>query len=357
MKLHKSLIRAFKMVIHSKLRSWLTIIGIVIGVASVISIVALGAGMQASLESQMGDFGTDFITLTAGFSRSTTFTGSGGARMRDIPQTTSTNEEDDPKLTRTDTMILNTISDIDKLSSQISGRVDITYMGQDGSLTLTGIDPLVFSDFINANIYKGRPLGPSDNNVVVIGKTLALTYFENEIAINKMITINDNSYRVVGILDDDSRNIYMPLKMAFFVIEDKEIDVYDSIIIKVSDEERINEIQANIESKLLISRHVTDKNKDFTLTSNQALQETRAEMMNSLSLFLTAIAGVSLLVGAVGIANTMFTSVLEKTKAALLSSENNLRLANEKTEDLTIKKLTHGNPTMKAKFDELNYNE
>lgn len=69
MKLSKCLKHAFNMVLHSKLRSWLTIIGIVIGVAAVIAIVSLGEGLEQSLTEQMGDMGGDIITITPGFSR------------------------------------------------------------------------------------------------------------------------------------------------------------------------------------------------------------------------------------------------------------------------------------------------
>ena len=71
---------------------------------------------------------------------------------------------------------------------------------------------------------------------------------------------------------------------------------------------------AKIENKLMLVRHVTAKTKDFSLSSSKLMQETRSEMMSSINSFLVAIAAVSLIVGAVGIANTMFTSVLEKTK-------------------------------------------
>jgi putative ABC transport system permease protein len=90
MKLLKTLKHAFNMVIHSKLRSWLTIIGIVIGVASVIAIVSLGEGMQSSLTSQLGDLGGDIVTLTAGYSSGRTF---GPGRSHDLSSSSGATEE------------------------------------------------------------------------------------------------------------------------------------------------------------------------------------------------------------------------------------------------------------------------
>ena len=129
-----------------------------------------------------------------------------------------------------------------------------------------------------------------------------------------MVTIEDNVFRVVGILDDRSTSIYMPISMAYQVITDKENGVYDTIIIKVTDEDRIDEIINKTQKKLINIRHVTGKTKDFSISSNAQMQATRSAMMSSMNNFLIAIAAVSLIVGAVGIANTMFTSVLEKTK-------------------------------------------
>lgn len=106
----------------------------------------------------------------------------------------------------------------------------------------------------------------------------------------------------------------MPIQMAYQVIEDKKTDVYDSITVKIRNEEQLDETIAKIENKLMAVRHVTNKTRDFSIASSKQMREARAETMSSMTAFLAALAAVSLIVGAVGIANTMFTSVLEKTK-------------------------------------------
>jgi len=288
----------------------LTILGIVIGVASVITIMSLGDGMQSSMESQLGGLGGDILTLTAGQSR-----GSSMGRMgSDSGSSSSSASEDEVVLDLKDVLTLKNIPDIDSFDTQISGTVEVSYLRKSGSVKLTGVDQKVWSGITTQEILAGRMLDSADQNVVIIGSRLAEDYFDKPIGINQMITIETNAFRVVGILDDSSTNIYMPIKMSYQVLDDKTIDVYDSIIIKVADEEKLDETIEKIESKLLISRHVNEKDKDFSITSSKAMQETRAEMMSSMNLFLLAIAAVSLIVGAVGIANTMFTSVLEKTK-------------------------------------------
>lgn len=311
MKLFKCFIHAFRMVANSKLRSWLTIIGIVIGVASVIAISSLGQGMQNTMNSQLGALGGDIVTLTAGFSRGSNFM-RGPSEDRSGSSATATDET--PTLTRSDVQILKSIPDIKLIDTEISGSVDVTYLGKKGSVRLTGVDPKVWSQITTAKIKDGRMLDSADQNVIVIGGRLASDYFDKPVGLNQMLTIGSNVFRVVGILDDTSTSIYMPIQGAYQVLDDKENGVYDSIVIKIKDEDDLEAVMEKITNKLMLVRHVTTKTKDFSLSSSKLMQETRSEMMASMNLFLLALAAVSLIVGAVGIANTMFTSVLERTK-------------------------------------------
>lgn len=308
MKLSKCLKHALNMMLHSKLRSWLTIIGIVIGVSSVIAIVSIGEGMEQSLNAQIDDLGGDILTITPGFSRS------GDRHFRFSPTSSSQATEEETVLDRSDVQALKGIPDIDLIDTQIRKNVDISYRGKGGSVPLTGVDQKVWSKITTEEIRDGRMLDSADQNVIVIGASLADNYFDQPLGINKAITIEGSSFRIVGILDDQSTNIIMPIQMAYQVMDGSEKDIYDSIIVKIRDEENLDAVVEKIEYKLMITRHVTESDKDFTVTSNVQIMEMRSEMMSSVSLFLTAIAAVSLLVGVVGITNTMFTSVLEKTK-------------------------------------------
>jgi putative ABC transport system permease protein len=311
MKLGKCFKHAFNMVLHSKLRSWLTILGIVIGVAAVIAIVSIGEGMQQTMNAQLSTLGGDIVTVSPGFSRGGNMFGpreggGGGSGSRAT--------EKEIVLSRSDLQALKGIPDIVIIDTNIRGNVDVSYLGKTGRVSVTGVDQKVWSQITTNKIKTGRMLDAADQNVIVIGGRLASSYFDQPVGINKMVTINGSAFRAVGILDDDSTNIYMPIQMAYQVIENKENDVYDSLVVKIKNEDLLDETIAKIESKLMIARHVTQKDKDFSVTSRKEMQQTRAEMMNSINVFLLAIAAVSLIVGSVGIANTMFTSVLEKTK-------------------------------------------
>ncbi|MFA6889176.1 MAG: ABC transporter permease [Candidatus Woesearchaeota archaeon] len=310
MKRRKSLKYAFNMVLHSRLRSWLTILGIIIGVASVIAIVSFSNGMQAEMETQMGSIGADIITLSPGFSK-----GAGAFGRGESEEGGASSSNSDAILGRQDVQILRGISEIKYFDTEISGKAEIYYMGETGDVSITGVDQSVWSKVTTEEIGEGRMLDAADQNVVVIGYELAHTFFKNEIGINKIIRIGGIAYRVVGILSEGTRNnIYMPLESAYLVIEDATTDNYNSVIIKVKEDVDVDTIMQDIETKLMISRHVTESDKDFTLTSSAQLLEMRDNMLSTLTYFLTGIAAISLLVGAIGIANTMFTSVLEKTK-------------------------------------------
>lgn len=102
--------------------------------------------------------------------------------------------------------------------------------------------------------------------------------------------------------------------MAYQVIPEKTTDIYDTLVVKIKDENLLDEVITKIQNKLMTARHVTQKNMDFSISSRKEMQQARADTMNSMNTFLLAIAAVSLIVGSIGIANTMFTSVLEKTK-------------------------------------------
>lgn len=313
MKLGKCFKHAFNMVLHSKLRSWLTITGIVIGVAAVIAIVSIGEGMQQTLNSQLNALGGDIVTISPGFERGGGFfgmRGSGGGGGTSGPQATTK----DIVLSRSDLQALKGLPDIALIDTNIRGSVDVSYLGKKGRISVTGVDQGVWSHITTSKIKTGRMLDPADQNVIVIGGRLASSYFDQPVGINKMTTINGSAFRVVGILDDQSNSIYMPIQMAYQVIPEKTTDIYDTLVVKIKDENQLDEVITKIQNKLMNARHVTQKNMDFSISSRKEMQQTRADTMNSMNSFLLAIAAVSLIVGSIGIANTMFTSVLEKTK-------------------------------------------
>ena len=301
------------MLVHSKLRSWLTIIGIVIGVGSVIGIVSLGDAMEANVQSKLAEMDLTNIFISPGYTKASSNLHGGP------PPGMGGGSSTDSELTDDDIDALQGMDSIQYIAGSISGREEVKYAGETATLSITGVDPQVWKYMTSLKTQSGRLLEPADRYVAVIGSSVASETYDQDIGVNQVITINNKSVRVVGVLEEegmgDDSKIYMPIDGAVELIEDAKEDVYDSITVKAKSEDLIDELTEDIEKKLMVSRHIVQEDdKDFSVIASKSMAESVTEMMSSMTLFLGAIAAVSLLVGAVGIANTMFTSVLEKTK-------------------------------------------
>ena len=303
---------ALNMLLHSKLRSWLTIIGIVIGVGAVVGIVSLGQGLQESVNSRLSTLDLAHITVSPGFSRASGggFGGPGGFGRGTTTTVTLTNKDIDA---------LRGVAQIKYITGQINGRVNVIFNAQNASLAVTGVDPQIWNYMNTLTIDTGRLLQPSDNYVVLIGSGVATGIYKKNIGVNKIINVGGKSVRVVGILTSqgggEDNQIIMPINAAVNVITDAKKNEYDSIQIEAQSPDVVPDAVTIITNKLMISRHDNKpSDQDFTVSATATIASTATSIVSSITLFLGAIAGVSLLVGAVGIANTMFTSVLEKTK-------------------------------------------
>jgi len=312
MRLQKSFQLALNMLIHSKLRSWLTIIGIVIGIAAVVSIVSISIGAKQNLENQLGTLGADILTVSPGASRARGMMGFGGP---DSPFGSSSSSSTKQKnLTKKDVITLKSISNVKYVMGQVSGRGDLTYSSKTASVSVSGVDASVWKDITTEKVSSGRFLIESDSYSVVLGGNIVNSMFEDGIPLNSKVTIEGKSFKVVGILEEGS-GVYMPIDIARTTLEDIGNDEFDSISVKIEDVDLSDTTVEEITKKLMFSRGIIyEKNKDFSVSNPSAMQETMQETMNTMSLFLGAIAAISLIVGAIGIANTMFTSVLERTK-------------------------------------------
>lgn len=311
MKLKKSFQLALNILFHSKLRSWLTIIGIIIGIGAVVSIVSISTGAQQNLEQRLGSLGADIITISPGASRARGI-GFGGDSPGGMEGGSSSVEI--KNLTSKDIFAIKSVSNIKEIMGQVSDKGTIGYSSKTASVSITGVDPLVWEKITTEKIDSGRLLMSGDSYSVVLGGQIVSSMFENGIPLNSKITIEGKIFKVVGILTE-GRNVYIPIGVARTVLENVGDKEFNSISVKVEDVELSDQTVTDITQKLMFSRGILqEKQKDFTVTSMKTTQETIQSTMNTMSLFLGAIAAISLLVGAIGIANTMFTSVLEKTR-------------------------------------------
>jgi len=297
---------------HRGLRSWLTIFGIVIGIAAVVSIISIGAGTQQAISSQLGGLGADIITISSGFERAFGF-GEGGQRA-----TTTTQQN----LTIKDVQAIKSVPGVQYVDGIVSGRVTISYLAQNASVSVQGVDPLAWEEMTITQLDSGRYLNPGDENDIVIGYNIANGMFKQQLLLNTQINVGGKLFKIVGILQQSGgfgggggdNTIYMPINAARTILTNVVTNQFSSIQIKVADPNSVNVTSNAIEQRLLVLRHVNENTKDFSVSSAQSFQSTISTVTNTLDLFLTGIAAISLLVGAIGIANTMFMSVMERTR-------------------------------------------
>jgi putative ABC transport system permease protein len=312
MRVRKSFKLAVNILLHSKLRSWLTIIGIVIGVAAIVAIVSIGEGAQASIQSRLSGLGADIVTLSPGGQRA-------GNSFRGFGENNNRNQADGKNLTNTDIQIVRSVDGVLFVYGSISGREDVNYLSQTISVSVQGVDPLPWRNMITTGLQVGRYLNPGDTNSIVIGNNLATKSFKTPLNVNTIISVGGKPYKIVGILEasggfgGSDNAIYMPIEQARTLLN-VSTNYYQTITFKVDDANNIDTIVNATDQKLMISRHVSTRTKDYSLSDAKAVQANVQSVTQTFTLFLAAIAAVSLLVGAVGIANTLFTSVLEKTK-------------------------------------------
>lgn len=312
---------------HRGLRSWLTILGIIIGVAAVIAMLSISAGMSQNMQSQMSGFGADVLTVSAGRTRA--FGPAGGFEDRFQPGsgsspssgTTSTSTST-PKLTDTDINTILTAEGVESVSGIVSGRASVQYLAQTVSVTIEGMNPTAWNTMTTSKLESGRFLEQGEGNSVLVGYSVSHEMFDYNLTENTAIKIGGKTFSVVGILQEsgtggfggDDRTIFMGLDSARDIVTTLDSDSYSSLQVKVTDTNAVDQIILNVNQVLYTSRMVTSDTADFTVTSPTSMLETIQSTMATLTFFLTGIAAISLLVGAIGIANTMFMSVMERTR-------------------------------------------
>lgn len=363
MKPGKILKIAFSMVKANKLRSWLTIIGIIIGIASVMAIVTTGEYFEKEVTETLEGFGGDIITIVAStpfqvndeeFVVADSENTEGSSEVSgDNSETTAETEENEEEtqantsnpiefeqvtesqLTNMDVLTLRSIPAIEYINVNVDKGAEMKIGGESTDVWVTGVDPAVWTKISKKDIEQGRMLETGDRNVVVLSNELAKKTFKREIRLNEIILLDGKSYRVVGILAAGSgllggltglfgSSIYMPYQDAYSLSSNEDLsetetadystDVYSTIEVKLKKDADYEAAIKEIERKLRLSRRVTEDAQDFYVNSQKEAIESTRKMINGLTAFLAFIAGISLLVGSTGIANTMFTSVLEKTK-------------------------------------------
>ncbi len=310
---------------HRHLRSWLTILGIVIGVASIISLISISLGVSAEINSRISTLGTNIITISPGGQQSASLGGGFGGGAGPARGATGGGgggggfgvQTSQATLSFEEANVLRSLPGVYRLDARLSKREQVQYKERNATLSIVGTEPDAFPDDVGVNLTSGRYLSSSDQYAAVIGYNIANETFNDFSMINKQIKINGVPFRVVGILQQSGlgssdSTVYIPQRTAQTLFN-QSTDA-SQIVVVVSPDHDTDTVASEIEDELIILHHVTATTEDFTITTAATLQSTISSITDTLTLFLGGIASISLLVGGIGVANTMFMSVLEQTK-------------------------------------------
>lgn len=287
-----------------KLRTGLTMLGIFVSIATIFMLVSLSLGLQNAVEEQFELLGTDKFFIQA----KTGFLGPPGSVGGVI-------------LTEKDVDVISKVRGVKDYSYFTVGNAKVEFSRETRYSMVWGIPPEhqdVYMEIGSFEIEEGRYLKEGDKNSVILGNLFKTgNLMGKPIREANKITINGEVFKVKGIMglignpEDDSA-IMMDLQSfrELFDFPDK----VDYIMIQIEEGEDIIEVANRVEKELRKSRGLTEKTQDFDILTPEELLESFGVILNIVTAFLAGVAAISLLVGAIGISNTMYTSVLERTK-------------------------------------------
>ena len=295
---------AFRTFKERRVRTYLTMLGIFVGIALVVSLISLGQSLQSAIQEQFEMMGTDKIMVLPG-----------GGLFFGVGSDIEINEDDLDVIKKTKgvesaTGFLYKIAKV-----EFKDEIKYTYvMG----LPQDPEEKRLVESMTNMNVIKGRDLTDDDRYKAVIGiRHYDGDYFDKAVNIRDKLLIEDQEFKVVGVLSrignpEDDSNIMIPMDTARELFD--EPTRYDMLIAKVVGGEDIDGVAEDIKKALRNHRDVEEGEEDFQIQTSGDLMETYGSIFMIVQLFLLGIAGISLFVGGVGIMNTMYTSVLQRTR-------------------------------------------
>src|SRR4030042_1740039 len=296
---------AFIALSRNKVRSFLTMLGIIIGVMSVVMLMSLGSGLQESIQQQFEKLGTNTIYVMPGNLEE----GFGGGQGMQTNKLKFSDAKD----------IKNHVQTVSAVAGGVESSVSVTYKGETRKVvSFYGVDP-EFTEIGDYKIQQGRTFTKSENSagkrVVVVGKTIVEKLLKGANPLGKEILIKDQKYKIIGVLEeqgsllgqDQDNSVFIPIESARRQLN---FDRPTWILVETQDPETIPQTKSDIE-KLLLERLSDD---DFSvLTSEETLQVVNV-ILGIVTSVLAGIAAISLLVGGIGISNIMLVSVTERTR-------------------------------------------
>jgi putative ABC transport system permease protein len=288
-----------------KVRSWLTMLGIFVGIAAVVALISLSQGLKGAVAQQFANLGSDKLIVQAAG-------GGFGPPGSDVPE----------PLTQDLKEVIEKVQGVDIVVGRLVRPVRIDYNDeQKYSFAVTIPEDQEEKDLIievnNYELIEGKFFDNDDSREVVIGDNIAQDLFEKKIELRNKIKLQGVQFKVVGLLKksgnpQQDNSLIVPEGSLKTILKLK--DEYDIIPVKVKAEEDLALVAERIEKTLRKERGVDEGKEDFNVQSPDQIIGTLNNILLVIQGVLVGIASIALIVGGIGIMNTMYTSVLERTK-------------------------------------------
>ncbi len=290
---------------HRGLRSWLTIIGIFIGITAIVSLISLGEGLRTAVSSQFGFLSTDILVVQAS---GLNFGPPGVGAVNPLK------EEDASGLSKLNGVDTAVGRIIESAIIEFNEKSDASFVAS----VPNGDNRKTVERMAQLESHQGRLLKDSDNDKAVVGINYAKPdRFGKSVETGSKIKINGKDFEVIGILKkkgsftvDNAVLMNEEEVKRIFDIRDR----YNVIAVKVSKGSDMSAVKERVEEYLRKERNVKKGGEDFSVQSPQQAIETLDSVLFAIQIFVYLIAGISIVVGGIGISNTMYTSVIERTR-------------------------------------------
>ncbi|HEX8946723.1 MAG TPA: ABC transporter permease [Candidatus Paceibacterota bacterium] len=301
----------------NKVRSGLTMLGIIIGIASVIALVAIGQGAQNSIQASIQSIGSNLLIVMPGAQKQIGFGASGG---RGSAHT----------LTLDDAHAIESVADVAAVSGEYSSRAQISIAGANTNTSVTGVEAS-YAGVHNLQIDQGTFITDAQSQslakVAIIGPTVVTDLFgENATAadaLGQRIRINNALFTVVGVTASKGGSgfgnqddvVYIPLNTALQYFAGSSNRYLSTISIQASDQSAMTQVQNDVSSLLLTRHRISDPSQaDFSILNQADIVSAASSVTSTFTTLLAAVAGISLIVGGIGIMNMMLTNVTERMR-------------------------------------------
>jgi putative ABC transport system permease protein len=298
----------------NKVRTSLTMLGIIIGISSVIVMVSIGQGAQGSIQSSIQALGSNLLVISPGAQRTPGYQASAGRGS------SHTLTPDDA------TAISTRISNIAAVSPEDSGRYQVTAKGTNSNTTVTGVLS-AYASVHNVQVNDGSFISDSDsknlNKVAVIGPTTANDLFGTNEPVGQTIVIKGINFTVIGVtvskgtsggFNNQDDVIYIPLQAAELFLVGSTAYI-SSVSVSAVSADVMTQVQADITTLLLTRHKISDPTAaDFNVLNQASIVSAASGVTGTFTILLGAVAGISLVVGGIGIMNMMLTTVTERTR-------------------------------------------